>query len=451
MNSNSDFQHSGRVVEAGLENSLSSPSPIKRTGTGKSETVSPLKPSQKLNRMNEVADHPTKWEHIRELDEDEKWYERTQVVTKHEHQFYITCAEGFLEDILFKVTNDFNMPFVEQDEGNSEYNYMENFTDEDFNTAGTNFDVDYLEKLSEGSASDFKESAFARQSLYVKFDPLIDAKLPMKQQPTAQKLPEKNKLVDDLLVMDTPPAIQVKKASRVHFAEVDEQVLPSTHSHSAAKDISKDDSFKFEENPTTSVVNDTEGPLLASSEEELVKVLKFTEMDVARLVEERLAEERLKNDTLQKQIHLDYKEQLLALKEEKEVFRSQFALVVGEREELQSEIDKWKSVSTVAETSPLTLADKNSELKGNITQVQKQRDQALSDYEALEKSFGEFHNRYFKLKEFSQASKKRENHLKEQCSALNALVKEGEKMMMSMTEEMRVKQDEYVLHYYICG
>jgi hypothetical protein len=65
-------------------------------------------------------------------------------------------------------------------------------------------------------------------------------------------------------------------------------------------------------------------------------------MDVARLVEERLAEERLKNDTLQKQIHLDYKEQLLALKEEKEVFRSQFALVVGEREELQSEIDKWK-------------------------------------------------------------------------------------------------------------
>ena len=55
MNSNSDFQHSGRVVEAGLENSLSSPSPIKRTGTGKSETVSPLKPSQKLNRMNEVS------------------------------------------------------------------------------------------------------------------------------------------------------------------------------------------------------------------------------------------------------------------------------------------------------------------------------------------------------------------------------------------------------------
>ena len=39
---------------------------------------------------------------------------------------------------------------------------------------------------------------------------------------------------DDLLVMDTPPAIQVKKASRVHFAEVDEQVLPSTHSHSVS-------------------------------------------------------------------------------------------------------------------------------------------------------------------------------------------------------------------------
>ena len=31
---------------------------------------------------------------------------------------------------------------------------------------------------------------------------------------------------------------------------------------------------------------------------------------------------------------------------------------------------------------------------------------ALSDYEALEKSFGEFHNRYFKLKEGSEAYKK---------------------------------------------
>ena len=31
---------------------------------------------------------------------------------------------------------------------------------------------------------------------------------------------------------------------------------------------------------------------------------------------------------------------------------------------------------------------------------------ALSDYEALEKSFGEFHNRYFKLKECSEAYKK---------------------------------------------
>ena len=45
---------------------------------------------------------------------------------------------------------------------------------------------------------------------------------------------------------------------------------------------------------------------------------------------------------VQKQIHLDYKNKLKALEEEKEGYRSQFALVVGEREGLQIELDNWK-------------------------------------------------------------------------------------------------------------
>ena len=45
---------------------------------------------------------------------------------------------------------------------------------------------------------------------------------------------------------------------------------------------------------------------------------------------------------VQKQIHHDYKNKLKALEEEKEGYRSQFALVVGEREGLQIELDNWK-------------------------------------------------------------------------------------------------------------
>ena len=46
--------------------------------------------------------------------------------------------------------------------------------------------------------------------------------------------------------------------------------------------------------------------------------------------------------SVQKQIHLGYKNKLKALEEEKEAYRSQSALVVGEREGLQIELDKWK-------------------------------------------------------------------------------------------------------------
>ena len=39
-----------------------------------------------------MAVSPTKWEHIRDLDDNEKWFERTGVVTKAEHQFHLQCA-----------------------------------------------------------------------------------------------------------------------------------------------------------------------------------------------------------------------------------------------------------------------------------------------------------------------------------------------------------------------
>ena len=40
-----------------------------------------------------VVTSPSRWDHIRDLDEDEKWYERTEVVTKGEHQFHMQCAK----------------------------------------------------------------------------------------------------------------------------------------------------------------------------------------------------------------------------------------------------------------------------------------------------------------------------------------------------------------------
>ena len=47
-------------------------------------------------------------------------------------------------------------------------------------------------------------------------------------------------------------------------------------------------------------------------------------------------------------------------------------------------------------------AERYEELKGEVSKLEQQRDQALSDFESLEKSFADLHQRYLKLKSASQ-------------------------------------------------
>ena len=59
---------------------------------------------------------------------------------------------------------------------------MSNFTDDDFKYSTTQFDVDYLERITSEANSD--PSELSRKSLFVKFDPLVDKHLSEKDQAT---------------------------------------------------------------------------------------------------------------------------------------------------------------------------------------------------------------------------------------------------------------------------
>lgn len=67
----------------------------------------------------------------------------------------------------------------------SDYSFMNQFTDEDFKYSATQFDVDYLENISSEANSD--PSELARKSLFVKFDPLVDKQLPGRGETTPAK------------------------------------------------------------------------------------------------------------------------------------------------------------------------------------------------------------------------------------------------------------------------
>lgn len=53
---------------------------------------------------------------------------------------------------------------------------MKDFTDDDFKYSAAQFDMDYLEKIS--SEGNSNSSDLARESLYVKFDPLVSRQSP---------------------------------------------------------------------------------------------------------------------------------------------------------------------------------------------------------------------------------------------------------------------------------
>lgn len=48
------------------------------------------------------------------------------------------------------------------------------------------------------------------------------------------------------------------------------------------------------------------------------------------------------------------------------------------------------------------MTDRYEELKGEVSKLEQQRDQTLADFESLEKSFADLHQRYLKLKSIAQ-------------------------------------------------
>ena len=68
---------------------------------------------------------------------------------------------------------------------NPDLDYMKEFTDDDFKCSSAQFDVDYLEKIS-SSEGGSNPTDLARESLYVKFDPLVS-----RQSPKGKRSPVK--------------------------------------------------------------------------------------------------------------------------------------------------------------------------------------------------------------------------------------------------------------------
>ncbi|XP_023932125.1 transforming acidic coiled-coil-containing protein 3 isoform X5 [Lingula anatina] len=278
--------------------------------------------------------------------------------------------------------------------------------------------LDMLEKF--GGRGDLKESALGRQSLYVKFDPLVKgAESPaILKNKQLQSVAESGN--DDLLCMNTPPLAKVQQrlgnkhpAARVlehsleeeedreHHQAVDKLLAFSPPAPEKLSDSGLQDSSHSE-------TADTMGSSEGMGTDAIVQVLKYSQAEW---------------NTKKQEMELDFQARLLAKErtwdkklqeQKKETEKKQ-----KENQKLQEQIEQLQASnkemgSIVAEfekTISQMISEKNVS-KESVDDVLKERDQAVEDLQSVEAAFSDLHRRYEKTKEAVTAFKKNEQVLK---------------------------------------
>ncbi|XP_041624816.1 transforming acidic coiled-coil-containing protein 3-like [Vulpes lagopus] len=219
---------------------------------------------------------------------------------------------------------------------------------------GTGAEVDYLEQFG---SSLFKESALRKQSLYLKFDPLLKDS-PRRPVPVA---PETNRTQDLPQDMATPPSGSPPEAKLV---ELDFLGAP--------------DAPVLDPPPC---VFGPGGPLLPLGS--IVDVLQYTQKDMDAAVE--------------------------AMREENSLLRSRCDTLHAKNLEMGKIMDGFEGIVYQA----MEEAQKQKELaKAEIQKILKEKDQLAADLSSMEKSFSDLFKRFEKQKEVIEGYHTNEESLK---------------------------------------
>ncbi|XP_071828054.1 uncharacterized protein [Apostichopus japonicus] len=268
------------------------------------------------------------------------------------------------------------------------------------------FDMDFLEKM--GDSNDFHASALARQSLYVKFDPLMKDLNGQKQGVTlpASSVPPTILEGEDLLQMQTPP-------QRRSAAPVGKETQPPTSQETVSGvdkllsySPSRDETEAEDKQPETEVdgVESQEGspPFVKAAEEGIVQPLRYSQADLEAAIETKVRialehagrESRKKYDDYDKEMK-DMTTQQQSLEKSNAEMRALTAEYEKAMQQLMGDISQTKTSSD-----------------DRVQQLQKEKDQALEDLSSVENAFSDLHKRYEKLKATVQGYKKNEDVLK---------------------------------------
>ncbi|XP_009998540.1 PREDICTED: transforming acidic coiled-coil-containing protein 3 [Chaetura pelagica] len=269
---------------------------------------------------------------------------------------------------------------------------------------GMDMEIDYLEQF--GSSS-FKESALRKQSLYLKFDPLLR---------DSPRNPISGAVETNMNIMTTPlqhgPVADLSKLFKE--AEKPAESLPDEE-----KPKGLDLLGTFTTSDTVSLIPDSlasaDGlfPQTASTDtvvDAIIDVLKYSQKDMdaaVELVKREVQEKQLESQEWKKKydkLHMEYKE---------------MGKIIAEFE------------GTI--TQMMEDAQKQKELsKKEMQKMVEEKQQAISDLNCMEKSFSELFKRYEKQKDVLEGYRKNEEALKKCVEEYLARIKKEEQRYQTL-------------------
>ncbi|XP_030841678.1 transforming acidic coiled-coil-containing protein 3 isoform X3 [Strongylocentrotus purpuratus] len=317
------------------------------------------------------------------------------------------------------------------------------------NSDPTHFDVDYLAQA--GGSDEFKESALARQSLYVKFDPLVKG-CPTPQGPSA--LPALEPEGGDLLQMQTPPPGQVLDGRAKRRAAANERSNTSPENTAASKNVENllqytPKSDFDSEDPMDSANSSTEIPssvpqTVTSSDEGIVQILRYSQADMDAAVLEAARSASIEAQRVAEEKYKEYEKKFHSSNENiKEVTKSKEVLEKSSSDMRALIMEYEKSIQQLM----VDVSQAKTSSDDKASQLQKEKDQALEDMASVESAFSDLHRRYEKLKQTLDGYRKNEETLKKHVTEYQGKVKKQEQRyqtLKSHAEEKIEKANEQI-------
>lgn len=430
------------------------------------------------------------WDHIRTLDEAENWQERNAVISKDDHQTHTNWAREVVEDMVDNAHHKSATPSPTDgttpsppalhsadapptQSSSRDFDYMKEMSDDDFQGSAAQIDIDYLEKIS--GKTNPQASALTRESLYVKFDPLVGGGPGRTHRSPHQPRGSRNTHLssNDLMAVDTPPRDPPPAVPQSH-AVVDllssspARILPHTPSdnpdlatqpvhhtpsslstsHTAATATTTSSSSPV---PSSVSPRSSRPPPSSSSATSavgrgtgtLVEVLKYGDEDMVAAVERARNEERVKYEAQMQKMKEDLSRKVASAQKECLASRNEIKKHIGDKQRLESELEQLREALKTNENMQEIVHRHYDDLRTKVKDIEQQRESAIRDFEGLDKSFADLHQRYLRLKQSSDNQQQQEKTLVNQITRLEENCVQTEEKLRQLQADSTQQTNEF--------